>query len=477
MVEAASVLLFLLLCTFSTSTVNAFIILYTFPPRWAISKPPAPVTPQLPNSYKVTSAATSPATSFSFRFSTHRGAPGTAEHCSSVAFKCRIIIHDLQPGILYHWGRSKLPDPIADKTEILNATKQLVPVGGKKDNNCRLECGLSLVVSPHLLNPLDFTYAYRCGAQVHATLPVVWASDVFVLGQDTTASSNRNSSNGHSAGRLQGDASGDASGAGSDDSHASSVQRVVNLTSCIVPTASPSQSSTIRPSQTRAGSATLGHTLNDTDECSTGTHQCHAYAACQNTVGSYVCSCADDYTGNGMQCSPREQPAGTSSNLTALTVGITLCVVLNISVLALYLLWKNKHKKSEDIPSAMMLTQSTTTNVMSTSTSWTGENLYAIEPGNSSHNHGNKETEDPNLGVHYHKGGSSELEEVEEAEEAEYAEFAMKAAEFSSRLGYEVCEKQPHSSTYRSLGDLHDPDLYQSTRRSARRSLLDYPWM
>lgn len=38
------------------------------------------------------------------------------------------------------------------------------------------------------------------------------------------------------------------------------------------------------------------------DECITNYHSCHFNAICQDTVGSYVCSCKAGYTGDGRSC-------------------------------------------------------------------------------------------------------------------------------------------------------------------------------
>ncbi|CAH1230750.1 FBN1 [Branchiostoma lanceolatum] len=51
---------------------------------------------------------------------------------------------------------------------------------------------------------------------------------------------------------------------------------------------------------------------NDIDECSTGVHNCHQHATCNNTVGSYRCECNSGYAGNGRTC-------------TALCLGSTTC--------------------------------------------------------------------------------------------------------------------------------------------------------
>ncbi|KAL9978444.1 hypothetical protein ACROYT_G015958 [Oculina patagonica] len=43
--------------------------------------------------------------------------------------------------------------------------------------------------------------------------------------------------------------------------------------------------------------------LKDIDECSSGSHKCDMNAKCNNTVGSYNCTCKEGYTGDGRSCS------------------------------------------------------------------------------------------------------------------------------------------------------------------------------
>ena len=40
----------------------------------------------------------------------------------------------------------------------------------------------------------------------------------------------------------------------------------------------------------------------DIDECDTGKHQCDSHAFCNNTKGSYICTCKPGYFGNGFNC-------------------------------------------------------------------------------------------------------------------------------------------------------------------------------
>ena len=42
--------------------------------------------------------------------------------------------------------------------------------------------------------------------------------------------------------------------------------------------------------------------MTDTDECKTTPHKCHINAACNNTYGSYVCTCKAGYIGDGHNC-------------------------------------------------------------------------------------------------------------------------------------------------------------------------------
>ena len=44
------------------------------------------------------------------------------------------------------------------------------------------------------------------------------------------------------------------------------------------------------------------YTLSVIDECITNHHSCDVNAICQNTVGSYNCSCKPGYSGDGRKC-------------------------------------------------------------------------------------------------------------------------------------------------------------------------------
>ena len=45
----------------------------------------------------------------------------------------------------------------------------------------------------------------------------------------------------------------------------------------------------------------------DTDECTEGKHDCDVNAECNNTLGSYKCTCKDGYEGNGTNCTGQSE--------------------------------------------------------------------------------------------------------------------------------------------------------------------------
>ena len=42
--------------------------------------------------------------------------------------------------------------------------------------------------------------------------------------------------------------------------------------------------------------------ITDVDECDAATNTCDANAVCENTQGSYTCTCMSGYTGDGKEC-------------------------------------------------------------------------------------------------------------------------------------------------------------------------------
>ncbi len=42
--------------------------------------------------------------------------------------------------------------------------------------------------------------------------------------------------------------------------------------------------------------------VSDIDECTTGDHNCTVNADCENTDGSFTCTCKAGYNGDGISC-------------------------------------------------------------------------------------------------------------------------------------------------------------------------------
>ena len=51
-----------------------------------------------------------------------------------------------------------------------------------------------------------------------------------------------------------------------------------------------------------------GH-FSDNDECNDGTNNCDGNAVCDNTVGSFTCTCQQGYSGDGVNCEGKTLPA------------------------------------------------------------------------------------------------------------------------------------------------------------------------
>ena len=52
----------------------------------------------------------------------------------------------------------------------------------------------------------------------------------------------------------------------------------------------------------------------DINECETGKHHCDSNAFCNNTKGSYICTCKPGYTGNGVNCTGKVKKGKPSAD-------------------------------------------------------------------------------------------------------------------------------------------------------------------
>ena len=57
----------------------------------------------------------------------------------------------------------------------------------------------------------------------------------------------------------------------------------------------------------------------DIDECVANTHDCAAKADCENTEGSFICTCHDGYQGDGKTCQGAEITKWHAQSLTLFT--------------------------------------------------------------------------------------------------------------------------------------------------------------
>ena len=60
----------------------------------------------------------------------------------------------------------------------------------------------------------------------------------------------------------------------------------------------------------------LSNFMIDIDECGTSPGRCHEKAACNNTRGSYVCTCEPGFIGDGQNCT------GTVNSLKSLQIRV-----------------------------------------------------------------------------------------------------------------------------------------------------------
>ena len=63
---------------------------------------------------------------------------------------------------------------------------------------------------------------------------------------------------------------------------------------------------TCRERKTKSVYSVPDFLIADENECETGKHNCDANATCENTDGSFVCTCKPAYFGNGVNCTPSQ---------------------------------------------------------------------------------------------------------------------------------------------------------------------------
>ena len=54
----------------------------------------------------------------------------------------------------------------------------------------------------------------------------------------------------------------------------------------------------------------------DINECEIETHNCSSNAFCNNTKGSYICTCEPGYIGNGVNCTGKIRKRKPSADIT-----------------------------------------------------------------------------------------------------------------------------------------------------------------
>eukprot|EP00808_Paulinella_micropora_P013478 g31537.t1 len=78
-----------------------------------------------------------------------------------------------------------------------------------------------------------------------------------------------------------------------------------------------------------------GVVCEDVDECELGTHNCDANAVCTNTEGSFMCTCFQAYEGDGRKCTARtlalEVVGSSNSSVTSVIEGQPVSLRLNLS--------------------------------------------------------------------------------------------------------------------------------------------------
>ena len=64
----------------------------------------------------------------------------------------------------------------------------------------------------------------------------------------------------------------------------------------------------------------------DVDECSDQTHECSPIGVCDNTEGSYICTCPEYYFGDGLNCFDIDECFEETNNCLPEGSGVLMCV-------------------------------------------------------------------------------------------------------------------------------------------------------
>ena len=72
------------------------------------------------------------------------------------------------------------------------------------------------------------------------------------------------------------------------------------------------------------------------DECSLNLHDCHEDGHCNNTKGSYYCTCNTGYTGNGVSCTGKRCLAYVHKSYHCMVVNMFVAIWHCLTQIKLY---------------------------------------------------------------------------------------------------------------------------------------------
>ena len=71
--------------------------------------------------------------------------------------------------------------------------------------------------------------------------------------------------------------------------------------------------------------------FSDLGECQTGNDNCHLFAECTNTLGSFTCTCSAGFGGNGVNCSGVIKDHMIRAKYVKIVTGIALLVMMHLA--------------------------------------------------------------------------------------------------------------------------------------------------